>query len=516
MTSLSEISSDVGDLKDDSVDRRNARDIVNVEIFFITGVLDELRVSFSSNHQRNSSFRKILLAKESPLLEFRALGGQVELSIRGNDMFIGTILKSLELEDQYSYEGMAFPRYLARSLIEMDNYTGSNMNQNDDDDNFFEASDNLVDVVDSPVKLPRSTSDYFSASSSLPSDKSIKFLSFSRMAGLLPDVEQSLAGGEDTRIPDTLDTFVKAQIVFYSQDSPSYNNTDKQVTVALATLSFFCYRPTILAIMEFANAINIENGNDNASEDKPAASNIERETSRTNLMDTNSAFLQESIVKGLLGKGKSRVMFHLSLNMTRALIVLMNENGSRLATLSQNDLLTDIKLDFCSFSSDDEDFRGYDYSLDGQLSEVRIVYLNRFVQEVVSYFMGLVPRDSMSVVKLKDHVTNSEKWFPASEIEGSPALKLDLSLKKPIILLPRRTDSLDYLELDVLHITVQNKFQWLGGDKNEIGAVHFEILTLQIWSICVTFLVRVVYGPKGKDSRGLIARHIGKLCPYLE
>lgn len=57
--------------------------------------------------------------------------------------------------------------------------------------------------------------------------------------------------------------------------------------------------------------------------------------------------------------------------------------------------------------------------------------------------MGLVPNNSKAVVKLKDQVTNSERWFTTSEIEGSPALKLDLSLRKPIIVMPRRTDSLE-------------------------------------------------------------------------
>jgi vacuolar protein sorting-associated protein 13A/C len=57
--------------------------------------------------------------------------------------------------------------------------------------------------------------------------------------------------------------------------------------------------------------------------------------------------------------------------------------------------------------------------------------------------MGLVPNNSKAVVQLKDQVTNSEKWFTTSEIEGSPAVKLDLSLRKPIIVMPRRTDSLE-------------------------------------------------------------------------
>lgn len=41
-----------------------------------------------------------------------------------------------------------------------------------------------------------------------------------------------------------------------------------------------------------------------------------------------------------------------------------------------------LQLDFSSFNAADEDYSGYEYSLNGQLSEVRIVYLNRFVQEV--------------------------------------------------------------------------------------------------------------------------------------
>lgn len=57
--------------------------------------------------------------------------------------------------------------------------------------------------------------------------------------------------------------------------------------------------------------------------------------------------------------------------------------------------------------------------------------------------MGLVPNTTDDVIEVKDQVTNSEKWFTKSELEGSPAVKLDLSLRKPIILMPRRTNSLE-------------------------------------------------------------------------
>lgn len=55
--------------------------------------------------------------------------------------------------------------------------------------------------------------------------------------------------------------------------------------------------------------------------------------------------------------------------------------------------------------------------------------------------MGLVPADSKDVVWIKDQVANSENWLTGSDIEGSPAVKLDLSLNKPIILMPKRTNS---------------------------------------------------------------------------
>lgn len=57
--------------------------------------------------------------------------------------------------------------------------------------------------------------------------------------------------------------------------------------------------------------------------------------------------------------------------------------------------------------------------------------------------MGLVPKNPNDVVKLKVQVTNSEQWFSSSEFEGSPAVKLDLSLRNPIILMPRQTDSIE-------------------------------------------------------------------------
>ncbi|KAJ4957745.1 hypothetical protein NE237_024856 [Protea cynaroides] len=510
ITDLSETSSECGDAETEGVEDSNVMDLLKMESVFITGVLDELKICFSYSHQGNGSFMKVLLAEETHLLEFRAIGGRVELSTKGNDMLIGTVLKSLEIEDLVC-KGGTQPCYLARSFIKSTDITTLDSPLSAGDE-FFEAIDDLVDCPEQPLAFDK---------------LSIKPPSFSRITGLLPDAEPRTVPG-DMEITDNLDSFVKAQIVIYDQNSPLYANVDKWVMVTLANLSFFCRRPTLLAVMEFVNAIKIEDGTSDALTGKSSSTNIEKNNFRDALMeDEHSTTIQAPIIKGLLGKGKSRVIFDLSLSMALAQISLMIENGSKLATLSQNNLRTDIKvfpssfsinaalgnlkisddslpgdhpyywvcdmrnpggssfveLVFSSFNIDDDDYRGYDYSLCGQLSEIRIIYLNRFVQEVVSYFMGLVPNASKGVVKLKDQVTNYEKWFTTSEIEGSPALKLDLSLRKPIIMMPRRTNSLDYLELDVVHITVQNNFYWLCGDKNEMGAVHLEILTVEVENV---------------------------------
>lgn len=45
-----------------------------------------------------------------------------------------------------------------------------------------------------------------------------------------------------------------------------------------------------------------------------------------------------------------------------------------------------VQLEFVSFNADDLDYEGYEYSVTGKLSEVRVVFLNRFIQEVNTSF----------------------------------------------------------------------------------------------------------------------------------
>ncbi|KAF6135499.1 hypothetical protein GIB67_015352 [Kingdonia uniflora] len=389
ITALSETSSDSGDSELEYVDNSDSMNLVTMEKVFVTGVLDELKICFSYNNGVNQDFMTMLLSEERRLFEFRAIGGQVELSMRGNDMFIGTVLKSLEIEDLVSCEGMTRPHYLARSFFKNTDvstsdepssfydvgqlsYNSNELTQSEGEDNFFEASEDLVDP-------PGSSSEYLSSQNSLPpGNPTTQPPKFVRIANLLPDSEHHL-GDEEMELNNILDSFVKAQIVIYDQNSPQYNNMDMrvapsfsvlqttaitsshflvtslnpqwlfiyflifffclQVKVTLATLSFFCHRPTIPAILEFVNAINVDD------DKKSSATTSQPDIDSEDLINNqHSSATQEPTIKGLLGKGKSRVIFYLTLKMVRAQILLMNENGTQLATLSQDNFLSDIKV----------------------------------------------------------------------------------------------------------------------------------------------------------------------------
>lgn len=69
------------------------------------------------------------------------------------------------------------------------------------------------------------------------------------------------------------------------------------------------------------------------------------------------------------------------------------------------------------------------------------IVLFKSVLQILAYLMGLVPQNLEVMTKLRDRASNYEKLFSQSEIEGQPSLKLNISLLKPIIIMPRGTYS---------------------------------------------------------------------------
>jgi len=169
---------------------------------------------------------------------------QVEVSIRDNNIYVGTILKSLEIEDLVCCSQLlSQPCFLARSYIgtadensllynNNGTYVESGvLNPTETDDKFYEAPETLADTVDYPTQSPGGTSEYPSSSASDMqfNYSSLKPAKFTRITGLLPS--DSPSSRKELELNDTLESFVKAQIIIYDQNSSQYKNIDKQVGV---------------------------------------------------------------------------------------------------------------------------------------------------------------------------------------------------------------------------------------------------------------------------------------------
>lgn len=189
-----------------------------------------------------------------------------------------------------------------------------------------------------------------------------------------------------------------------------------QVRVSLSTLSFYCNRPTVIALLDLVTAItadvqpqknddsppdegedkeedahNVSKGNDKNEDSTPRGSvdkvgqhnsylgaeddGKDKSTKKDDDADDGSQATsanadgivttinpqvvgdidehgnpkiamkhKDSVVKGLLGKGKDRVVMMLVVDMELAEIVLNKEDGSKLSTLSQDNFHTEVKV----------------------------------------------------------------------------------------------------------------------------------------------------------------------------
>lgn len=106
----------------------------------------------------------------------------------------------------------------------------------------------------------------------------------------------------------------------------------------MATLDFFCNRPTVVALIEFGSQISDCPGNTPPS---PAKVVEESDTK-----GSTEAVVPRDVVKGLLGRGKSRVVFRLKLDMESARISFNKEDESQLGMLVQDEFRFELKVSF--------------------------------------------------------------------------------------------------------------------------------------------------------------------------
>lgn len=189
--------------------------------------------------------------------------------MRKNDMLVGAVLQTLEIEDKFHGHVSYSSCYLARSYIKQEGKvkeernlqiggskggtkhlkSGSGNNpwtigplkpkltpqDSSGDERFFDAND------DSGYESSSSSSSLHRRDSS--SDAAIKFYdaqegeddhdeppSFKREAGLLPGSASSRQDDYDVTDNEELKSFVKAQVIITSPESPTYASIDKEVS----------------------------------------------------------------------------------------------------------------------------------------------------------------------------------------------------------------------------------------------------------------------------------------------
>ncbi|KAJ8767440.1 hypothetical protein K2173_017484 [Erythroxylum novogranatense] len=509
----------------------------------VNGALVEMKLCIYGKNVDSDDEKR----EEIIIIEVLASGGKVHMIRSGGDLIIKMKLHSLKIKDELQGRLSMHPQYLVCSVLKNDKSLASQHSLDphekemttilpDDDDAFKDALPDFLSVSDSNLYSPREymspcgtmgASEFESAETLLNEEDLLHRKNISR------EIFYETQGGD-------ISDFVSVIYTTRSSSSPHYDGIDMQMSICMSKLEFLCNRPTIVALMGFGF-------------DLSSASSTESSSSKTEISDDNSLSIRQRTedsghIKGLLGYGKSRVVFYFSMNVDSVTVFLNKEDDSQLAMLVQESFILDLKVHpsslsvegtlgnfrlcdmslgadhcwswlcdlrnpgleslinfkFSSFSAEDDDYEGFDYSLSGRLSAVRIVFLYRFVQEITVYFMELATPHPEEAIKLVDKVGGFEWLIQKYEIDGATALKLDLSLDTPIIIVPRDSTSKDFIQLDLGQLQITNQLSWHGCPEKDPYAVHMDVLHAEILGINMFVGVDGCLGkPMIREGKGL-------------
>ncbi|XP_028051145.1 uncharacterized protein LOC114255802 isoform X2 [Camellia sinensis] len=488
--------------------------------------------------------------EETRILEILAGGGKVHVIRLEGDLTVKMKLHSLKIKDELQGSLSSGPKYLACSVLKNDPLFASPSTLDplvkEVPTVISEEDDIFKDALPDFMSLPDYSQNFDMAFASRSGDIS-EYAEFDSVGDIVR--EKEVGKGKST----TGDVFYEAEgsdnsdfvSVTYSTrnpSSPDYDGIDAQMSIRMSKLEFFCNRPTVVALIGFG--FNLSSATIGTSD--TSVTTISDDQSLVNKDKTEET--GHAFVKGLLGYGKGRIIFYLNLDVDSVSVFLNKEDGSQLAMFVQESFVLDLKLhpssisiegtlgnfrlcdmslgmDHCwgwlcdirnqgaeslikftfnSYSAEDDDYEGYDYSLQGRVSAVRIVFLYRFVQEITTYFMELATPHTEEAIKLVDKVGGFEWLINKYEIDGSSALKLDLSLDTPIIIVPRNSMSKDFMQLDLGQLQVRNEFSWHGCPEKDPSAVHLDVLDAEILGINMAVGINGCIGkPMIRDGQGI-------------
>ncbi|GMH18990.1 hypothetical protein Nepgr_020831 [Nepenthes gracilis] len=478
--------------------------------------------------------------EETLIIEIFAAGGKVHVVRCEGNLTVKMKLHSLRIKDELRGRLATSPQYLAHSVINNDQLITSpsalDSQEKEISSILMEEEDIFNDALQEFMPVP--DSNIYSANLEyLTADPSVASFSDKDSAkGRISSSEifyEALGSNSD---------FVSVTFVTRDPSSPHYDGIDTQMSICMSKLEFFCNRPTLVALIGFG--LDVSSANSGTS-----VANVMRTSNDDLSFRKEKMFGGNAFVKGLLGYGKGRVIFNLSMGVGSVTMFMNKEDGSQLAVFVQENFILDLKVHPCSisiegtlgnfrlrdmslgedhcwswlcdiqnpgveslikftfksYSAEDDDYEGYDYSLCGRLSAVRIVFLYRFIQEVTVYFMELATPHTEEVIKLVDKVGGLEWFIQKYEIDGASAIKLDLSLDTPIIIIPKNSTSKDYMQLDLGQLEVKNEFSWHGCPQNDPSAVHLDVLHAEIRGINMAVGIDGCLGkPMIHEGHGLV------------
>ncbi|KAL6634351.1 hypothetical protein ACP70R_027022 [Stipagrostis hirtigluma subsp. patula] len=462
----------------------------------------DLVVNGSVIETKLSLYGKLDRKKKDPqellMLELLGNGGKVNVVQSSRGLSVKTKLHSLKIKDELQGRLSMSSKYLACSVInESVETTCSGGPDNEGDLSPFSVDeDSFMDAL----------TDFTPEQSSSPHENEVDTNEYTEMSpkgGLWFDGDQQKVKppeifyeAQDNNVTD----FVVLTFLSRSPDSCLYDGIDSQMSIRMSALEFYCNRPTLVALIEFGVDVSMVNSVPKANPDVASATQTVKSTGKE---DSG-----RNVVKGLLGHGKCRTIFNMKMDVDRVSMFLNKEDGSQLAMFVQEKFLFDLKVHpsslsidgmlgnmrFCdmslgpdhrwgwlcdirkpgveslikftfkSYSVDDEDFEGHNYSLTG----------------FTSYFMELATPHTEEAIKFIDKVGGFEWLIQKYEIDGGSAIKLDLSLDTPIIIVPKNSQSEDYIQLDLGQLKVRNEFSWHGAEESDPSAVRLDILNAEI------------------------------------
>ncbi|XP_047948182.1 uncharacterized protein LOC125194160 isoform X1 [Salvia hispanica] len=450
--------------------------------------------------------------QEKLILELLAGGGKVHVSICASDLTLKVKLNSLKIMDELQSSLYGHSQYFACS-VNIHQHPSSNPNLEqlgkdmlaagvEEDDILNDADDDFNDAL----------SDFMISHDNV--DTIVHEMDSPSLNFVANDVFYEALGSDDS-------DFVSVTFLRRSPGSPDYDGVDTQMSVEMAKLEFYCNRPTLVSLMDFGvDMSSINSGASTADIKNPSDDPLGEK-------DKGEEYEHAPSIKGLLGYGKGRVVFHLNMNVDSVTMFLNKEDGSQLAMFVQENFLLDFKVhpsslsiegtlgnlrvcdlslgpdhwwgwlcdlrnqeaeslvqfSFTSFTVGDDDYEGYDFSLSGRISAVRIVFLYRFVQEITAYLMELAPPRPEEAIKLVDKVAGIEWLIQKYEVDGAAAIKFNLLLDNPIILVPRNSLTRDFIQLDLGLLRIKNTATWHGCPEKDPSAVHLDVLDAEVLGI---------------------------------